>query len=226
MTNGAGMRSGEPIDIALGLPGPLPEGERVLWHGRPERSALLRYLFRWPLLTVYFALFALLPVLATARSGAGPAQVALSPLLLLPFALPVALAVFASAALLARTSTYIITDRRVVLQVGVAFTRTVNIPLALIVDVSARERAHGLDIALTLRHPNKIAWFALWPHARGVRFARPIPMMRGLPVDSPAAGILADAVMRMTPGVRHTSAAPHERVGIYPPDPAMASGHV
>ena len=38
------MMNDEPIDIALGLPGPLPAGERVLWHGKPERAALLRYL--------------------------------------------------------------------------------------------------------------------------------------------------------------------------------------
>ena len=34
------MMNDEPIDIALGLPGPLPAGERVLWHGKPERAAL------------------------------------------------------------------------------------------------------------------------------------------------------------------------------------------
>ncbi len=197
------MTSEEPIAIALGLPGPLPDGERVLWHGNPQRAALLRYLFRWPLLSAYFAVFALLPILATARAGGSLAQVVFSPLLLLPLALPVALAVFASAVLLARTSTYIVTDRRVVLQVGVAFTRTVNIPLALIADVSARERARALDIALKLRRPNKIAWFALWPHARGLQFAHPVPMMRGLPIDSPVGGILVDAIMQAAPGIRY-----------------------
>ena len=189
------MMNDEPIDIALGLPGPLPAGERVLWHGKPERAALLRYLFRWPLLVAYFALFALLPILATAQSGASVAQVLFSPVLLLPFALPVAGLVMASAWALARTSVYVITDRRVILQVGVAFTRTVNIPLELIADVSARERPHGMDIALTLRSADKIAWLALWPHVRGA-----------LPVDSPAGSILVDAIMRTAPGVRHIPA--------------------
>ncbi|MAK99784.1 MAG: phosphopantetheine adenylyltransferase [Citromicrobium sp.] len=200
------MMNDEPIDIALGLPGPLPAGERVLWHGKPERAALLRYLFRWPLLVAYFALFALLPILATAQSGASVAQVLFSPVLLLPFALPVAGLVMASAWALARTSVYVITDRRVILQVGVAFTRTVNIPLELIADVSARERPHGMDIALTLRSADKIAWLALWPHVRGAQFSHPVPMLRGLPVDSPAGSILVDAIMRTAPGVRHIPA--------------------
>ena len=189
------MMNDEPIDIALGLPGPLPAGERVLWHGKPERAALLRYLFRWPL-----------PILATAQSGASVAQVLFSPVLLLPFALPVAGLVMASAWALARTSVYVITDRRVILQVGVAFTRTVNIPLELIADVSARERPHGMDIALTLRSADKIAWLALWPHVRGAQFSHPVPMLRGLPVDSPAGSILVDAIMRTAPGVRHIPA--------------------
>ena len=200
------MINDEPIDIVLGLPGPLPSGERVLWHGKPERAALLRYLFRWPLLVAYFALFALLPILATAQSGASWAQVLFSPVLLLPFALPVAGLVMVSAWALARTSVYVITDRRVILQVGVAFTRTVNIPLELIADVSARERSNSVDIALTLRSSDKIAWLALWPHARGFQFSDPVPMMRGLPVDSPAGPILVDAIMHAAPGMRYAPA--------------------
>jgi len=220
------MTDAEPIDIALGLPGPLPGDERVLWHGKPQRDALLRYLFRWPLLSAYFALFALLPIAATARAGASLAQVMFSPLLLLPLALPVAIGVFASAVMLARTSTYVITERRVILQVGVAFTRTVNIPLALIADVSARERARGLDIALTLRRPNKIAWFALWPHARGLRLANPVPMLRGLPGDSPAGAILVEAIMRTTPGVRHAADGASQPPVTSGPAHAMAPQHV
>ncbi|NCQ62840.1 MAG: PH domain-containing protein, partial [Alphaproteobacteria bacterium] len=196
----------EPIDIVLGLPGPLPAGERVLWHGKPERAALLRYLFRWRLLAAYFAVFALLPMLATAQAGASAAQVIFSPLLLLPIALPIAGLVAVSAWALARTTVYVVTDRRVILQVGVAFTRTVNIPLDLIADVSARERARGMDLALTLRGTDKIAWLALWPHARTLRFAQPVPMLRGLPVDSPAGAILVDAIMHAAPGLRHSPA--------------------
>lgn len=197
------MMDEQPIDIALGLPGPLPRGENVLWHGKPEARALARYLFRWPLITAYFGIFALLPVLTTAQAGASVAQIALSPLLLLPFAIPVAVGIMVSVWLLARTSTYVVTDKRVVLQVGVAFTRTINIPLTLIADVSERERAYGVDLALTLRKPNKIAWLAVWPHARSAHLSDPKPMMRGLPPESPAAKILVDAVMRAAPGIRH-----------------------
>ena len=203
-----------PIDIALGLPGPLPDGEQILWHGKPDRAALARYLFRWPWLTGYFALFALLPIAATARAGASVAQIAFSPLLLLPVALPIAGLVLLFAWLMSRTTTYVITDRRVVFQVGVAFTRTINIPLALVTDVSSRERKRGIDIALTLRRPNKIAWLALWPHARSTKLSAPEPMLRALPPASPAAAILADAVRRAAAGAVHAPRIERSPVGI------------
>lgn len=197
------MIAPQPIDIELGLPGPLPEGEQVLWHGRPDRAALARYLFRWPLLLGYLALIALIPLLATIQQGASLAQVALSPLLILPFAMIVLVFIQTGAWLLARTTTYVITDRRVILQVGVAFTRTVNIPLKLIAHVGERERRGSRDIALTLRHPNKIAWLALWPHALATQWNRPVPLLRGLPEDSAAATTLVNALMQAAPGVRH-----------------------
>ena len=203
-----------PIDIALGLPGPLPDGEQILWHGQPGRAALARYLFRWPWLTGYFALFALLPIAATARAGASFAQIAFSPLLLLPVALPIAGLVLLFAWLMSRTSTYVITDRRVVFQVGVAFTRTINIPLTLVTDVSSRERKHGIDIALTLRRPNKIAWLALWPHARSTKFSAPVPMLRALPPASPAASILAGAVRRVAAGTARPPRVESPAIGI------------
>ncbi|MBI1403511.1 MAG: PH domain-containing protein [Porphyrobacter sp.] len=197
-----------PIDIRLGLPGPLPEGERILWHGHPERAALARYLFRWRLLAAYFAAFALLPMVATAQQGGRWVQVALSPALLLPFALIAFALLHAGAWLVARTSTYIITDRRVIFQVGAAYTRTINIPLKLIAHVGERERSGSCDIALTLKRPNKIAWAALWPHARALRLAAPVPLMRGLAADCPAAAILVDALMREAPGMRHARPEP------------------
>ncbi|RIV89249.1 photosynthetic complex putative assembly protein PuhB [Aurantiacibacter zhengii] len=198
----------QPIDIELGLPGPLPEGERVLWHGKPARSALSRYLFRWPMLATYLALVALLPLLATVQQGAGLMQIALSPLLVLPFAAVILAFVQLGSWLLATTSTYIITDRRVILQVGVALTRTVNIPLRQIAHVGERDRRGSRDIALTLRRPNKIAWLALWPHALATQWKQPVPLLRALPADSPAGQILVDALMRAAPGIRHPSQSP------------------
>lgn len=192
-----------PIDIALGLPGPLPEGERVLWHGQPTVRGLARSLFRWPWLAGYFVVFAALPVLATAQQGAHWVQVVLSPLLLAPFALAVAAFVAFGAWTTARTSTYVITDRRVILNVGAAFTRTINIPLKLIAHVGERERGASRDIALRLKQPNKVAFLALWPHALATNFARPVPLLRGLPADSAAPAVLVDALMREAPGYRH-----------------------
>lgn len=191
-----------PIDIALGLPGPLPEGERVLWHGQPTMRGLARSLFRWPWLVGYFTVVAALPVLATAQQGAHWVQVALSPLLLAPFALAVAGFVAFGSWTTARTSTYVITDRRVILNIGAAFTRTINIPLKLIAHVGEREKGASRDIALTIKQPNNIAFLALWPHALATEFSQPVPLLRGLPADTEAPAILVDALMREAPGYR------------------------
>ena len=196
-----------PLDIKLGLPGPLPEGEAVLWHGKPERAALAHHLFRWRLVASYLALIAVIPVIATAQEGASLLQVILSPVLVLPFVAVAFAFIWAGAWLVARTTTYVITDRRVILQIGVAFTRTINIPLKLIEHVGERERRDSRDIALTLKRPNKIAWLALWPHALVNRIARPVPLLRGLPASSRAASILVDALMKEAPGYRHRPAA-------------------
>jgi len=50
------------------------------------------------------------------------------------------------------------------------------------------------DIVLSLSPHHKIAWLALWPHARPWRVKRPEPMLRALPVTSSAAAIISRAL--------------------------------
>lgn len=207
----------------LGLPGPLPPGERILWAGKPERHAIARHVFHVRLVALYFAILALWAVGQSLVAGASLPAALLNVVVPLPLALPVLGLLIGAAWLTARTTTYIVTDRRVILLIGVAITKMVNIPLRQIVRAEARDRADGTqDIALTLKGPVKVAWLALFPHVRAWRIAQPTPMLRSLGVDEPVADVLTTALMRAAPGIRYGQAAPVRGQGAAAPTGARA----
>ena len=70
----------------------------------------------------------------------------------------------------ARASLYTLTNRRVVMRIGVAIPVSFNLPFKRLAEANLRLHADGTaDIALTLSHPDRIAWLHLWPHARPFR---------------------------------------------------------
>jgi hypothetical protein len=172
----------EPI---RGLPGALPEGETILWQGAPQwRSFAVSALkTRW--IGLYFvALFAL--------SAAGGSLFGMVATLIGAAVSLGLLALFAVG--VARTTVYTITNRRVVLRIGVALNTCINLPLKLIgsADLRQLDKTHG-DIALTLTGRHRLGYAMLWPHARPFRFAEPQPMLRALADPSAVATILARA---------------------------------
>lgn len=193
-----------PEDVRLGLPGPLPTGETVLFAAKPTFGSLLLHLFHIRIVGVALAIFALIPAWRLLDAGGSLAQVMLSPLLMAPFIFAVLAILFSCAWVMARTTTYIVTNRRVILLVGWAITRMVNIPLKKIVHAGLRERGGGVtDIAITIDPSAKIGWLALWPHNRLRQFTRPVPMLRALPRGEALAEVLTNALMVASPGVRH-----------------------
>lgn len=172
----------EPI---RGLPGELPHGEHILWQGAPQwRSFAVSALkTRW--IGLYFAgLFAL--------SAAGGSLFGMIATLVGASISLGLLALFA--VMVARTTVYTITNRRVVLRIGVALNTCINLPLKLIAsaDLRQRDKTHG-DIALTLTGRHRLGYAMLWPHARPFRLASPQPMLRALPDAARVAATLAKA---------------------------------
>ena len=172
----------EPI---RGLPGELPEGERILWQGSPDwrvfvRSALFG---RW--IVGYFAILAFWSIATGSFGGAIGSVVAGS----LTYTL---LAGFA--ALVGKTTVYTITNRRVVLRVGIALNKCINLPLHLIGSADIRSLGNDFgDISLLMTERHGLGYLMLWPHARPFRFSKPEPMLRALKDSSSAAKVLADA---------------------------------
>ena len=174
-------RSHSQIEV-MGTPQP---DEAVLWEGKPDLHTLARTAFHTRLVSIYFLL---LIVTAVALGSIGGA-------VLTAFAGLVTLGLLYSFAWLARrTTTYILTDRRVILNIGMAIEKSVNLPLKMIGAAQMTDRGAGKgDIALDLLDGHGLGYAMLWPHARPFRFAKPQPMLRAIPDVSDVAAKLAEA---------------------------------
>ena len=112
----------------------------------------------------------------------------------------------------ARTTVYTITNRRVVLRIGVALTMAINIPFRQIAAANLKTRSDGSgDITLQLLDGNRIAYLHLWPHARAWRLKQPEPMLRAIAHVQPVARILGDALAASLETTAERAAEPRVR---------------
>ncbi len=166
----------------LGLPEPLPQGERLLWQGSPDWKTLALRGFHVRKLAIYFAVILAARAATIASTGGSVADAAIAALWLLP-AVVLALGLITLMAwLCSRTTVYTVTDRRVVMRIGIVLSVTFNLPMRALESASVRLHANGCgDIPLTIAGEDRIAFVHLWPHARPWQFARPEPMLRCVP---------------------------------------------
>lgn len=165
-----------------GLPEELPPGEHILWQGAPDWRVLARRAFHARKLAVYFALMLALRGFVVWADGGTAAEALRAALVLAPLPLVGLGLVLLLAWLSARSALYTLTDRRVVMRVGIVLTVTFNLPYKRITgaDLARVDGGHG-DIALSLAGNDRIAWLQLWPHARPWRVAQPQPSLRAVP---------------------------------------------
>lgn len=181
-----------------GLPEPLPPGERLVWQGGPLWTALARRAFHADKVAIYFAILLAMRFATVLHDGAAPGDAlrALGGWLLLA-ATGVGL-LLSLAWMSARSTVYTLTDRRIVMRIGIVLTVTYNLPLTRIhaADLRPFGRADGGEIALALEPGTRIAWLHLWPHARPWQIARPQPMLRALADGRNVSALLADVWTR------------------------------
>lgn len=182
------------FDAPPGLPAPLPAGEHILWQGRPCGFGIAFRALHLTLVGLWFAGLALWAALPAALAGAWTEAATLA----MP-TLAIGAGALALLALLgwlaARTTTYTITNRRVVMRVGIALPMTLNLPFALVEAAECRLYRDGsADLPLRLRPGNRVAYLHLWPHARPWHVNRPEPMMRTVARGDEVAQILARAL--------------------------------
>lgn len=181
------------FEPARGLPEALPEGEILLWQGSPNWQDLARRVFHVRKLVLYFSAILLIRGLTSWSNGDAAGVIAGAVLGLLPVAALGIGLLMLFAWLYGRTTVYTLTNRRVVMRIGIVLSVTLNLPLQRIEAADLRGKAGETgDIALRLVAGEKIAFLHLWPHARPWRLARPEPMLRSLNDASALAELLAD----------------------------------
>ncbi len=172
----------EPV---RGLPGFLPKDEEILWQGTPDWKRLALSALHVRKVAVYFALLAVFGVISgswtgvLATIGVGIAGIAI-----------LALIAWGTA----RSTVYTLTNRRVVLRIGIALPKCINLPLSLIKSADLSLNADGTgDIPLTLNGEQRLGYLQLWPHARAWKLREPQPMLRAVPEAQKIATLLARA---------------------------------
>lgn len=217
------LREHETEEIR-GIPGRLPEGERLLWQGAPAWWPLAIRAYRVRALAIYFGALAALGLVAGLRDGLTAAEAlhGLVPLILLAFT---ALGIVTLLAWLsARATVYSITTRRVIIQGGAALPVTVNLPFATVAAANVKLHGDGTgDIALCLMPPHRVSYALMWPHVRPWHFRAPEPSLRSIRAPAEVAQILARALAAAAGMPSPASPTLDEtRQGARHPEPAVA----
>lgn len=176
------IRHEDHFEPEHGLPERLPATEHKLWQGSPAWWPVARRVFHWNKIALYFGLILAWRVASLVSDGAALADVAGAVVRMVPL-FGIALGLLALTAwLTTRSTVYTLTDRRVVMRVGIVLTVTYNLPLRSIdaAHVHPLAGGHG-DIALALKGDTRIAYLHLWPHVRPWHFAATQPMLRCVP---------------------------------------------
>jgi hypothetical protein len=186
--------SGSDLQPPPGLPEPLPDGERILWQRSPQWRPFTRRAFQFNKIALYFVLLVGWIVGSAFMDGGGLSAA----LRALSWSVPPSLGVLIVLGLLgwlyARTTIYTVTDKRIVVQSGLAFPASINLPYARICSADLSTHSDGTgDIELTL-DGQRVLYSMLWPNVRLLRITRPRPVLRALGDPRSAAEALAQAL--------------------------------
>lgn len=192
------MQHEHEFEAAPGLPEKLPAGERILWQGAPDAWLLAVHALHVRKLAFYFS--AMLAVQAALLRADG--QPLAGPLTLSAVLAVLALALLlATAWMAARTTLYTLTNKRVVMRIGIVLTLSFNLPFKQIAGASLNPLGAGRgDIALALKGSDRIAWVHLWPHARPWQLRRPEPTLRCIADVQAVGALLQGAWQASNPG--------------------------
>ena len=176
------------------LPAPLPEGERVIWQGKPAFKGLALRSFHIREVAIYFGLLLVWRLWSNWSQGL-PAGEAITSALWLIVPAIAGIAVLAGLAwAFQRAACYTITSKRILFQFGVALPMTMNIPLSKIEAAALKTYRDGSgDIPLKLVG-ERVSHLLLWPHVRPWKLVVSEPMLRAVPNAAIAAAKLNEAL--------------------------------
>ena len=179
------------FEAAHGLPEPLPKNERILWQGAPDFGDLAVRVFHLKKVAVYFVVLMGVRGSYLYSSNMPDMTVIAGVLLVAALGLTAMASLTVLAWLTARTTAYTLTDKRVVMRIGIVLTLTFNLPFRQIESAGLLLTGKGFgDIPLALGDGDRIGYLNLWPHARPWRLAKPEPMLRCIRDAEAFAGLL------------------------------------
>ena len=186
----------EELEPQYGLPEILPKEERVLWQGKPNLRSTMERIFLFKFIAAYFfMLISFSFVIELNGLNFLSAVVSTSWNVEMSIFCLIVMALMAN--LICTTTVYTVTDKRVVMRIGILLTLTFNIPFKEIdsADLKTYKDETG-DISLKLKPPTKIAFVHLWPHCRFISFAHPCPTLRCVSNATESAQIIRKAWLR------------------------------
>ena len=205
------------VNLEKLLPADVPDGEQILWHGRPQWLSLARRAYRADFIAAYFVALTAWSLWSGAELGWIAAALAGVKTLGLGAA---ALAIVGGLAFLsARTTLYVVTTKRLVLKVGMALPIFINVPFKDIGAASARVYGDGTgDIPVALVKGRRIGYWFLWPSARPFHLLKPQPCLRCVAHAAIVAATFGAALSEASgqpaaaAGVRETKSEPRAEV--------------
>jgi hypothetical protein len=194
----SGHHGGYENEPVKGLPGNLPKGEHILWQGAPQWKRIALSALHVRAVCAYFGLLVLWAVVA----GSGASGIVTTFV-----AGAICLGLLALLAwMIARSTVYTLTNKRIVMRFGVALPKCINIPFSIIGDAAVQLNADGTaDIPLAITGKDRMGYAMLWPHARPWRIANPEPMLRGVANGEAVARLIAQTMADAVPAGRRTA---------------------
>lgn len=179
----------EPIE---GLPEVPPDGERILWQGKPDWLVLANeaFMLRW--VAIYFGMLAVWRGLAGWLNHDVERGV-LSAVWLVVIGVVACGLIALSAWVQARATVYTVTNRRIVMRIGAALTLALNLPYRWIGKADLRLRRQGTGtITFDLLGETRFSYLVCWPHVRPWHVQKTQPAFRCIRDAEHVAGLIAE----------------------------------
>ena len=173
----------------------IPEGESILWKGKPSFWGFSWYFFGLKLLAFYLII---LSVVFAARLTVTDFFTAFV-VDFLPFLLSGILTsciLMALAKIQSQSSVYIITENRVIIKSGAALAFLISMPFKKIKAVNLQKRKGSLGtISFELNSGKRVPYISCWPSVRPWRFKKTEPAFSCIENVDEVATILRKSVM-------------------------------
>ncbi|WP_299849916.1 photosynthetic complex putative assembly protein PuhB [uncultured Roseovarius sp.] len=181
------------IEPVKGLPEPPPEGEEILWQGRPNWWALTREALNLYWVAGYFVFLAVWRFITLVdQAGVITAFAASSPFLIMGLVVCALLLIVGYVQ--ARATVYTVTNRRVAMRIGAALTVTLNLPFTQVGNANLKLNRDGTGtIAMDLMGKTRLSYLVCWPHTRPWVMRRTQPALRCIPDAERVARLLSEA---------------------------------